>query len=78
MGALPGGWAVDDCAALLFRDRELVRVVASKPGPGAAADRSAASERELEAELLGSGPAEIGSMPVDIAEYRLHRRAREG
>jgi len=74
-GVLPGGWAVDDSAALLFRDRDLVRVVASKPGRGAARiDRG--GEQELEADLLGTGPAELSSMPVDIAEYRLHRRAR--
>ena len=74
-GLLPAGWAVDDCAALLFRDRELIRVVGSRQGPGAAwIDRGA--ERELDPEVLGTAPAEIAPMPVDIAEYRLLRRAR--
>jgi peptidase E len=34
-GTLPPGYAVDDGAALVFRDRELVEVVASDPAAGA-------------------------------------------
>jgi dipeptidase E len=34
-GALPAGHAVDDGAALVFHDRELVEVVTSDPGAGA-------------------------------------------
>jgi dipeptidase E len=30
-GVLPGGWLVDDGVALLFRERELDRVVAARP-----------------------------------------------
>lgn len=33
-GALPGGWAVDDGAGLLFEDGRLVRVVSARPGAG--------------------------------------------
>ncbi len=34
-GTLPGGYAVDDGAALVFRDRDLVEVVTSDPSAGA-------------------------------------------
>ncbi len=34
-GTLPAGYAVDDGAALVFRDRELLEVVTSAPGAGA-------------------------------------------
>jgi dipeptidase E len=35
-GELPPGWAADDCAALLFRDGNLVECVASRAGAGVA------------------------------------------
>ena len=59
VGALPGGWAVDDGVGLLFVDGEYVRAVSSRPGAGAV--RVDAVEGELvrsrvEPELLG-GPA---------------------
>jgi peptidase E len=74
-GELPGGWAVDDFAALLFRDTELVRAVCSKPGRGAARI-DPGSDVELRVDLLGEARAEPPSTPVDIHEYRLARRAR--
>ncbi|HXN37028.1 MAG TPA: peptidase E, partial [Solirubrobacteraceae bacterium] len=44
-GTLPGGWAVDDGVGLLFRGRQLERVVGSRPGAGA--ERADAIEGEL-------------------------------
>ncbi len=79
-GALPGGWAADDGVGLLFRDDQLDRVVASRPG--AIAQRADAVAGELvrariEPELLAAGP----SMPVpgeDIRELRRVLRMRRG
>jgi dipeptidase E len=57
-GTLPAGYGVDDGAALVFRDRDLVEVVASDPG--AAAYRvepdgaGGAGETRLAARFLGS------------------------
>ena len=77
-GVLPGGWAVDDGAALVFRDTALLRVVASVPGRGAARI-DPGTELELEADLLGRrSPGEAPSTPVDIREYRLARGSRSG
>ncbi len=44
-GTLPGGWAVDDGVGLLFRGRQLERIVGSRPGAGA--ERADAIEGEL-------------------------------
>ena len=79
-GALPGGWAADDGVGLLFRDDQLERVVASRPG--AIAQRADAVAGELvrariEPELLAAGP----SMPApgeDIRELRRVLRMRRG
>jgi peptidase E len=57
-GQLPGGWAADDGAALVFAGRDVVEVVASRPGAGAyRVERTAAgevSERTLRVRYLGS------------------------
>ena len=77
-GELPGGWAADDGAALLFRDRALSRVVASAAGRGAAridAVDGALQEVELAADLLRPEGALQASPPADIREYRLTRRS---
>lgn len=76
-GELLGGWAVDDGAALLFGNQGVLRVVASTAGRGAARI-DPGSEVELEADVLGTGPGELPATPVDISEYRLHRRGRGG
>jgi dipeptidase E len=56
-GTLPAGYAVDDGAALVFRDRELVEVVASDPDAGAwrvePDGRGGATETALTARFLG-------------------------
>jgi dipeptidase E len=80
-GTLPGGWAVDDGCALLFRGRRFERAVSSRPG--AAALRIDAVEGELvrrrvEPELLGA-PSLGGGMPSDdILELRRVQRLRSG
>jgi dipeptidase E len=80
-GALPGGWAADDGAALVFRGRRLDRVVSSRPG--ASVLRVDAVEGELvrgriEPELLGA--SRIGSRPLsdDVVELRHVQRLRGG
>jgi len=56
-GTLPAGYAVDDGAALVFRDRELVEVVTSDAAAGAwrvePDGRGGALETALEVRLLG-------------------------
>jgi dipeptidase E len=79
-GTAPGGWAVDDGAALLFRDEVLTRVVCSTPGRGASRLDLVGDELrevELATEAL-RGPAEPGPTPVDIREYRIARHAARG
>ncbi|MCW2990150.1 MAG: peptidase dipeptidase [Solirubrobacterales bacterium] len=76
-GTLPGGWAVDDGAALLFREHALARVVASEPGRGASRiDRidGELREVELQADVL-RGATPMGAVPADIREFRLTRRS---
>ena len=54
-GSLPGGWALDDGVALLFRGKQLQRVVSSRPGAGAQRVDAIAGElvrHRLEPELL--------------------------
>ncbi|MFL5845742.1 MAG: Type 1 glutamine amidotransferase-like domain-containing protein [Solirubrobacteraceae bacterium] len=77
-GTLPGGWAVDDGAALLFRDRVLSRVICSTAGRGAARldlIDGRLREVELEAEPLRGAPAPSDPPPADIREFRLSRRS---
>ena len=75
---IPGGWAVDDGCALLFRDRALSRVVASGPDRGAARiDRVGGRLQEVEtqAECLLDDPDAQAAAPADIREFRLTRRS---
>lgn len=77
-GALPGGWAVDDGCALLFRERVVARVVASSPGRGAARIDlidGRLREAELESEWLKPEPTRGDPVPADIREFRLSRRS---
>jgi peptidase E len=79
-GSLPGGWAADDGAALVFRGRSFERAVSSRPG--AAALRVDAVEGELvrrriEPELLGVGRGG-GAVATDddVLELRRVQRLR--
>jgi len=81
-GRLPGGWAADDSAALVFRGTSLERCVASRPGarvvyvaPGGA---GGAVERRIAVDLLEgavdgrAAPAE----PYGVSEMRALRGGR--
>jgi dipeptidase E len=77
-GALPAGYAADDGVALLWEDRELTRVVGSKPGlrcirvePDGVSD--------VAVETLASRPHAVRSMDADVREMRsLRYRASAG
>ncbi len=82
-GTLPGGWAIDDGAGLLFAGKHLQRVVSSRPAAGAQRADAIAGElvrRGLQAELLGAGAA--GGAGRDAADEdvqelrRVHRLRR--
>jgi peptidase E len=60
-GTLPAGYGVDDGAALVFRDRDLIEVVTSTPDAGASRvepdDRGGSTETALPTRFLGDvGP----------------------
>jgi hypothetical protein len=75
-GELPGGWAVDDGAGLVFEDARLVRVVSARPGASAVRIDAVGGElvrRRLEPELVErTGRA----LPDDLRELREVRRLR--
>jgi peptidase E len=81
-GTLPGGWALDDGAGLLFRGERLERAVSSRPG--AEAQRADAIAGELvrsrvDVELLGDGPhAALGGRDEAVEELRRVHRLRRG
>jgi dipeptidase E len=80
VGTLPGGWAADDGVGLLFRGRNLERVVSSRPGAGAQRVDAIAGElvrHRLEPELLGAGkPAIQPLLDDDVRELRQVQRLR--
>jgi dipeptidase E len=76
-GALPGGWALDDGAGLLFRGLRMERAVSSRPGAGAERVDAIAGElvrRRLHVTLLGSQARE--SHATDDDAVRELRRVR--
>lgn len=79
-GAIPGGIALDDHAAALFRDGELIEVVRSRESSRAlevtraAGDTGAAMEHELEARMLE--PPDGGTQEPALEEMRAIRRLR--
>jgi dipeptidase E len=75
-GQIPSGWAVDDGAALIFRDTELAEVVSARPG-ARACHVTPAGERPLSARPLASPPEARATMPA-VAEMRRLRLARSG
>jgi dipeptidase E len=81
-GTLPGGWAADDGVGLLFCDRQLERVVSSRPGAGAQRVDALAGElvrHRLEPELLGADtPDSPPALDDDVRELRqIHQLRRE-
>jgi len=81
-GRIPGGWAVDDGAGLLFRGLRMERAVSSRPGAGV--QRVDALEGELVRhrivpELLGDGPRGVlGGRDEAVEELRRVHRMRRG
>jgi dipeptidase E len=79
---LPGGWALDDGVALLFRGRRLQRVVSSRPGASALRVDVIAGElirRRIEPELLGEqGRPARAALDDDVQELRRVQRVRRG
>ena len=80
-GMLPGGWALDDGVGLLFRGRNPVRLVSSRPGASALRVDAIAGElvrHRLEPELLGDGPrGALGGVDEAVAELREVRHMRQ-
>jgi dipeptidase E len=81
-GKLPGGWAADDGVGLLFRGKQLERVVSSRPGATAQRVDAIAGElvrHRLEPELLGTDEASRQpALDDDVRELRrVHRLRRE-
>ncbi len=81
-GELPRGYAVDDCAALLFTGTALAECVASRPGARVLSvtpdGAGATSESELPVRLL-PGAQPTGAEPADsdgISELRALRAGR--
>jgi dipeptidase E len=73
-GQIPPGYAVDDGAALIFRDDNLHKVVSARPGARAyEVDR--AGERALAARPIGQAPALESAAPA-VAELRRLRLAK--
>jgi dipeptidase E len=81
-GILPGGWALDDGAGLLFRGRRPERLVSSRPGAGALRADAIAGElvrHRLEPELLGKAhQVGLGGVDDAVEELRRVRLMRQG
>ena len=77
-GALPAGYAADDGVALLWEDRELTRVVGSKPGLHCIRVE-VDGVTEVPVEALSSRPSMTRAMDADVRELRsLRYRASAG
>lgn len=77
-GALPPGYAADDGVALLWEDRELTRVVGSKPGLRCIRVE-ADGVTEVPVEALSSRPPTMRALDADVRELRsLRYRASAG
>ncbi len=79
-GQLPGGWAADDGAALLFRGRRFERAVSSRPGASALRVDAVEGElvrRRIEAELLGA-KRDLSHTSDDVMELRRVRAMHRG
>jgi dipeptidase E len=75
-GAIPPGTAVDDGAALIFRDAQLEEVVAARPHARAYAV-TPTGERPLDARQISTPAAARATLPA-VAELRRLRLARSG
>jgi dipeptidase E len=81
-GTMPGGWAVDDGVGLLFRGRQLDRIVSSRPGAEAQRVDAIAGElvrRRIHPDLLGSRATDpLGGYDEAVEEMRRLHRLRRG
>ncbi|MEA2318205.1 MAG: hypothetical protein QOD44_2394, partial [Solirubrobacteraceae bacterium] len=78
-GAVPEGFGADDGVGLLFRDGQLQRVVASRPGARCVRVRRVggrAVEQPVPVEVLADPEPYLA--PADIREFRAARRAGMG
>jgi peptidase E len=75
-GAIPPGWAVDDGAALIFRETQLDEVVSARPA-AYAYEVSATGEHRLDARHLPTAAGARATIPA-VAELRHLRAARTG
>jgi dipeptidase E len=77
-GALPPGYAADDGVALLWEDRELMRVVGSRPGLRCFRVETD-GVAEVPVEALSSRPSMMRALDADVRELRsLRYRASAG
>jgi peptidase E len=81
-GTMPGGWALDDGVGLLFRGRQLDRIVSSRPGAEAQRVDAIAGElvrRRITPDLLGSRVNDpLGGYDEAVEEMRRVHRLRRG
>lgn len=78
-GRLPGGWAVDDGAGLLFEEGRLSRVVSARPGAGAVRVDAVGGElvrNRIAGDLLESAPRVSAKVDDVIRELRAVRDLR--
>jgi peptidase E len=78
-GDLPGGWAVDDGAGLLFEDGKLERIVSARPGAGAVRADAVAGElvrNRVAGELLETRLRVSAKVDDVIRELRAVRELR--
>jgi peptidase E len=78
-GLLPGGWAVDDGAGLLFQDGKLERIVSARPGAGVVRADAVGGElvrNRIAGELLETKPRVSAKVDDVIRELRAVRELR--
>jgi peptidase E len=81
-GTVPGGWAADDGVGLLFRGRELVKAVSSRPGGRAFrvdVHDGEVVEEPLDVEYLNAADGPAAAHPAeDVREFRANRYGTMG
>ena len=78
-GSLPGGWAVDDGAGLVFQDGNLERIVSARPGSGVVRADAVGGElvrNRIAGELLETKPRVSAKVDDVIRELRAVRELR--
>lgn len=78
-GVLPGGWAVDDGAGLVFENGRLTRIVSARPGAGAVRADAVGGElvrNRVAGDLLEPGQRTAAKVDDVIRELRAVRALR--